>query len=277
MAAPSELRLDDTYVVLYVNIARLLVQGIIPFVCLSFLNYRIYWVMRRRSQLVNRPQITQQTNGVSTQQKKANEAQQAVVLFVIVLLFFFCHTLRFILNIHEFLTLETLRTAIKEDCNSVSLWALGGASISHCLMTLNSSVNFFIYAFTSSTFRDVLTGHIKRFTPKPIMAWIQARKAQNNVKALEKGPPTRAIEETAPLNAQIMVRNVDSPKGNGENHHISSKKAEETMKNESVAVVAKNENEKSKVSIIVERSPPQDKKNCKEIELHPVCANVTNI
>lgn len=51
MAAPTELRLDDTYVVLYVNIARLLVQGIIPFICLSFLNYRIYWVMKRRSQL----------------------------------------------------------------------------------------------------------------------------------------------------------------------------------------------------------------------------------
>ena len=77
MAAPTELRLDDTYVVLYVNLARLLVQGVIPFIGLSFLNYRIYWVIRRRSQLVNRPQIQQQANGVSAQQKKANEAQQA--------------------------------------------------------------------------------------------------------------------------------------------------------------------------------------------------------
>ena len=138
MAAPTALRLDDTYVVLYVNLARLLVQGVIPFIGLSFLNYRIYWVIRRRSQLVNRPQIQQQANGVSSQQKKANEAQQAVVLFVIVLLYFLCHTPRFILNIHEFCTLDTLRNAIESGCNSVSLWALGGASISHFLMTLNS-------------------------------------------------------------------------------------------------------------------------------------------
>ena len=63
---------------------------------------------------------------------------QAVVLFVIVLLYFLCHTPRFILNIHEFITLDTLRNAIESGCNSVSLWALGGASISHFLMTLNS-------------------------------------------------------------------------------------------------------------------------------------------
>merc|ERR1711963_664295 len=125
--------------------------------------------MRRRSQLVNRPHLTQQPNGVSTQQKKANEAQQAVVLFVIVLLFFLCHTPRFILNIHEFLTLDTLRSAIADDCNSISLWALGGASISHFLMTLNSSVNFFIYAFTSSTFREVLAGHLKRTAPNFVL------------------------------------------------------------------------------------------------------------
>ena len=106
-AAPTELRLNEIYVVVYANIARLLVQGIIPFICLIFLNYRIYWVMKRRRQLTNRPQPQAPSsgqNGVMTaQQKKANEAQQAVVLSVIVVLFFVCHTPRFILNIHEFL------------------------------------------------------------------------------------------------------------------------------------------------------------------------------
>ena len=96
MAAPTELRLDDTYVVLYVNLARLLVQGVIPFIGLSFLNYRIYWVMKRRRQLINRPAVQplnkaapQQLNGaaannnLTAQQKKANDAQQAFVLTVI--------------------------------------------------------------------------------------------------------------------------------------------------------------------------------------------------
>jgi hypothetical protein len=91
---------------------------VIPFICLSLLNYRIYWVIKRRRQLVNRPpqQLQQPSiNGrggvetFSSAQRKANEAQQAIVLFMIVLLFFICHTPRFIINIHEFLTLEALR------------------------------------------------------------------------------------------------------------------------------------------------------------------------
>ena len=107
----------------YVNVARLLVQGIIPFVSLSFLNYRIYWVMKRRQNMVNRPLVAPKPNNLppnitggntplTARQKKANEAQQAVVLFVIVLLFFLCHSLRFGLNVHEFFNLNTLKQAI---------------------------------------------------------------------------------------------------------------------------------------------------------------------
>ena len=46
LASPTELRLAKYYVLFYVNGARLLVQGIIPFILLSFFNYRIYWVIR---------------------------------------------------------------------------------------------------------------------------------------------------------------------------------------------------------------------------------------
>ena len=126
-AAPTDLRLNEIYVVVYANIARLFVQGIIPFICLIFLNYRIYWVMKRRRQLTNRPQPQTQVQGrngggpLTPQQKKANEAQQAVVLSVIVVLFFVCHTPRFILNIHEFLV-----------------------SFAHCLkITINVAFEFF--------------------------------------------------------------------------------------------------------------------------------------
>lgn len=60
LASPTKLRLDDYYVIFYVNAARLLVQGIIPFSLLSFLNYRIYWVIRRRREMVNRPSCVEQ-------------------------------------------------------------------------------------------------------------------------------------------------------------------------------------------------------------------------
>ena len=121
LASPTWLRLDDTYVIVYVNAARLIVQGIVPFVLLSLLNYRIYWVIKRRREMINRPAkassgsslASHQTqlsvpaaesnnghaNGVKSHrlasaQRKASETQQAVVLFIIVLLFFICHTPR---------------------------------------------------------------------------------------------------------------------------------------------------------------------------------------
>lgn len=166
LASPTDLRLNDNYVIFYVNLARLLVQGIFPFVILSLLNYRIYWVIKRRRQMTNRPAATavNKLNQHTSAQRKANETQQAVVLFIIVLLFFICHTLRFVLNVHEFLTLESLRKSIENDCNDVSLWALLCASVSNCLMTTNSSVNFFIYCFMCATFRQQLFEILKKLS-----------------------------------------------------------------------------------------------------------------
>ena len=77
-------------------------------------------------------------------------------------------------------TLDTLRLSVREDCNIISLWALGGASIAHCLLSLNSSINFFIYAFTSSTFREVLRAKVVKITPEPILTWIQSVNCQRS-------------------------------------------------------------------------------------------------
>ncbi len=79
-----------------------------------------------------------------------------MVLFIIVLLFFICHTPRFALYLHEFFTLDSLRHSVETDCNDVSVWVLIVASVSHFLLTINSSVNFFIYGFMCGTFRQIL-------------------------------------------------------------------------------------------------------------------------
>ena len=44
----------------------------------------------------------------------------------------------------------------QKECDVFPIWALAFTSISHCLLTLNSSSNFFIYCFMSSTFRNVV-------------------------------------------------------------------------------------------------------------------------
>ena len=142
--------------------------------------------MRRRRELINRPpprpkvtnidavngamegtSMMKQGGGGNTEsssaQRKANEAKQAIVLFIIVLLFFICHTPRFIINIHEFLFLDVLKKGLESDCDRFPIWAFASASVSHCLMTLNSGSNFYIYCFMCSTFRNVLRQWILRF------------------------------------------------------------------------------------------------------------------
>ena len=68
LTKPTEFRLNDIYVLLYSNIARILVQGIIPFICLSFLNYRIYWVIKRRRQLKDRPRLGSTVDTLDTEE-----------------------------------------------------------------------------------------------------------------------------------------------------------------------------------------------------------------
>ena len=187
MAKPTEFRLNDIYVLLYCNIARILVQGIIPFISLSFLNYRIYWVIKRRRELKNRPRLgstidieynvpnrprpnsnianevhllTVEENPVCrasfSAERKANEAKHAVILFIIVLLFFICHTPRVIINIHELVYLDLLKRGMENDCDKYPILAFIFTSISNFLLTVNSSSNFYIYCFMCSTFRNVL-------------------------------------------------------------------------------------------------------------------------
>ena len=159
------MRLNEDYVIWYVTVGKLLVQGIIPFISLSFLNYRIYWVMKRRANMINRPLVAKTSSSqphvtgaqLTAQQKKANEAQQAAVLFVIVLLFFLCHALRSLINIHELVNIDDLIQTIRDPSKQCfSPLADTARCVSDALTTLNASVNFFIYAFTSSMFREVV-------------------------------------------------------------------------------------------------------------------------
>ena len=46
MLKPTDLRLDRRYVLWYSNVARLVVTGIVPFASLTYLNSRIYTVIR---------------------------------------------------------------------------------------------------------------------------------------------------------------------------------------------------------------------------------------
>ena len=114
--------------------------------------------VKRRRRMTNRPSTTSAT----TAAQKAEETRQAIVLFAIVILFVCCHALRILLNVNELLTLQVVRASIKNGCFGVPFWALIGVAVSHFLITVNSSVNFFIYCFMSPTFRRIFIVYLKK-------------------------------------------------------------------------------------------------------------------
>ena len=189
---PTKFRMNDIYVLVYSNIARITVQDIIPFLSLIFLNYRIYWVLKRRKELKNRPgngssmdtgngtkKLTDsqrrrqhsvaaahllnvnaneghKTRASFSAERKENETKHAAILFFIVLLFFVCHTPRTIINIHEFINLDLLRRGMENNCETYPVLAFIFTSVSNCLLTLKASSNFYIYCIMCAKFRSVL-------------------------------------------------------------------------------------------------------------------------
>ena len=62
-------------------------------------------------------------------------------------------------------------------CYNLPLWVLLGGNISQLLMIANSSINFFIYAFMSTIFREVLvehSAHYMRLCCGPLMKIIES-------------------------------------------------------------------------------------------------------
>ena len=90
------------------------------------------------------------------------QTRQAIVLFAIVILFVCCHALRILLNVNELLTLKVVRASINNGCLGVPFWALIGVAVSHFLITVNSSANFFIYCFMCTTFRNIFILYMKK-------------------------------------------------------------------------------------------------------------------
>ena len=64
-------------------------------------------------------------------------------------------------------TMEQLRFGIQEDCLIYGhLLASVAVSIRNCLLTTNSSANFWIYAYNSELFRDILKTNLMKFHSK---------------------------------------------------------------------------------------------------------------
>ena len=94
-AFPTSLKLNENYMLYYSNLAVLLVQGIIPILCLAILNFAIH---RKITERRHQNQNTQQSRNENCHSGVFLEVLRT--LFAIIAVFFACHSLRFALQIH---------------------------------------------------------------------------------------------------------------------------------------------------------------------------------
>lgn len=122
---PRALRLDPTYIRVYCIWMNFVFMGLGPFLVLITLNA-----------LILRSLITQQSE---TSMSKKNEIALAKVGLTIAVVFILCHSVKWIPNLYELYRL-TLKSKL-----SWPLWVECITHVSHFVVTLNSSVNFYIY------------------------------------------------------------------------------------------------------------------------------------
>ena len=150
----TELRTNPLYNSIYHCWSRLFVLGILPFSVVSILNVMIYLAikkLRRRHQ--------------------KEEERLCIILITIVVLFFVCNLPRLILNIHETYNLDQITLCSftplgkerfhEELMRSLCLggrpiWIILLGNISHVLLVLNSSANFYIYCVIGANLRHQL-------------------------------------------------------------------------------------------------------------------------
>ena len=164
--------MNQMYVTWYINWARLVVMGLVPFVAISFLNTKIYIAIRRRRR-----------------GRRRREDSMSVVLMIIVMVFTMSNLPRLVLNMHEitvihqvnrwvlieqFITnchrkfivtfgdLQALLVSfwfrcVETDLGGFPMWSIILGFVSHVMLTLNSSTNLLIYCLVVSRLRKVLT------------------------------------------------------------------------------------------------------------------------
>ena len=182
----TKIRENHDYVLWYINILHLVVAGIIPFVLLTVLYYKIYKSLKQRR--LNRASIISRNLSRRKEERK-KETRQTFVLFSIIVLFGMCHALRVILNIEELAVLEKSNEQRKQGCAGVYFWAVVALPISTLLLQLNSCTVFFVYCVCDDIFKEVLKTKILQ---KRDFVYVQ------NTPTTTKAPPRNRNTLSAP-------------------------------------------------------------------------------
>ncbi len=138
---PTELRFDPTYQTVFFGFVKTIVMFIFPFTALIVMNTKVVHAVHRTRRLHER---MNQGDDAAKRQQLAKEISTSVMLIGIVVVFLTCNVLAFSLNVIEVLKLiPRQRYSIVVD-------------ISNLLVTINGSINIFVYCLFSEKYRALL-------------------------------------------------------------------------------------------------------------------------
>ena len=176
----TSLRMNKTYIFIYIYWMRLLFTGIIPYLFLIFANVFIIHTLKKQSQQseILRMNISGSNSLIL---KAARSNYLNITLSNLVLVHLASNLPRLILNLMEHSLKEKFYEVDRCGCYAASFWIPSLMRISHLCLIFNSSVNFFIYILFSSRFlkifKEKFTSFICRLNKKNIFAqnFIKAR------------------------------------------------------------------------------------------------------
>ena len=98
--------------------------------------------------------------------RATEENSQSLILFAIVIVFLLCHSPRLFLSLYEVWNAERIMQDNKHQCHGIPLGLLFTQQISHLLLAINSSLNFFLYCAMSPQFLQELSSLYRRLVNK---------------------------------------------------------------------------------------------------------------
>ncbi len=154
--SPTPMMLTDAYRMWYLNWASLLVRGLIPLVLLLYTNIRIYQTLRHRRR--NPPDSSR------TQSSFQDDRKLAVVLFSVVIVYAITNVPWLIIDIIDAFGYSKMRKDMAKGCPSAGspIWVKTIGPFILLLRSINTSANFFCYAFFSEDFRVNLKWRFSR-------------------------------------------------------------------------------------------------------------------
>ncbi|CAL2050747.1 hypothetical protein CAEBREN_11884 [Caenorhabditis brenneri] len=139
---PTEMRVSETYVIVYKGYLYALSMAFLPFVLLTFLTVSIIVMLRRKNDSMDKAE---------KQDCEDDGGNNPVVLLLVVLLFLCCNLTSLLVNVFEMLK---FKMAFEAEAVLID--------IGNFLVVINATANFFVYMGSSEEFRAAFYERIRR-------------------------------------------------------------------------------------------------------------------